>query len=118
MLVGLWPNLYLNILVLLLLKDVLCLSMLKDLIRDISQGKPGAAGIVGLLKDHNSSILAIFSMPIGMANANEAEFVAIKQAFYVFGASIWASSLSLVIEADSVIALKWTCQPRTTPFGG
>ena len=41
-----------------------------------SLGKPGPAGIGGVLSDHNRMVLGLFSIPAGVKDSNEAELLA------------------------------------------
>jgi hypothetical protein len=45
-----------------------------------SLGKPGPAGIGGVLSDHNRMVLCLFSIPAGVKDSNEAELLAIVKA--------------------------------------
>ena len=45
-----------------------------------SLGKPGPAGIGGVLSDHNRMVLGLFSIPAGVKDSNEAELLAIVKA--------------------------------------
>ncbi|XVF54365.1 hypothetical protein PTKIN_Ptkin05aG0175600 [Pterospermum kingtungense] len=76
-----------------------------------SLGKPGPAGIGGVLRDHRGKELICFSKNIGMVDSNTAEFLAIREAFLLFTSSPWAPSCKLIIESDSLVAVKWTLAP-------
>ena len=45
-----------------------------------SKGKPGLAGIGGVLKDCSGKVKAIFSKAIGLTNSNVAELLAVSKA--------------------------------------
>ncbi|OMO53991.1 reverse transcriptase [Corchorus capsularis] len=64
-------------------------------------GKPGPAGIGGILRDEAGNSLVVFSKSIGVADSNYAEFVAIREAFIIFSASKWCDSHFLIVESDS-----------------
>ncbi|OMO81727.1 hypothetical protein COLO4_23441 [Corchorus olitorius] len=63
--------------------------------------------IGGVLRDHEGNILALFSMNIALTNSNEAEILAIKEAFDLFALSRWVNDYSLIIETDSRNAFGW-----------
>ncbi|OMO58103.1 hypothetical protein CCACVL1_25585 [Corchorus capsularis] len=81
-------------------------GVLKFNVDGAAKGKPGLAGICGILRNHQGNTLAKFSKSIGIAESNEAELLAIKEAFLIFGASRWANAYILEIETDSYNALK------------
>ncbi|XVF55660.1 hypothetical protein PTKIN_Ptkin06aG0054600 [Pterospermum kingtungense] len=81
-----------------------------------ARGQPGSAGIEGLLRDSSGKILAAFSKSIGVADSNLAELLAVKEAFGIFGASIWVNSHALTIESDSMNIVKWVLNPRSVPW--
>ncbi|XVF86520.1 hypothetical protein PTKIN_Ptkin18bG0047600 [Pterospermum kingtungense] len=64
-------------------------------------GKQGYAGIGGLLRDHQESVLIRFSKFIGVEDSNVAELVAIRKALVLFLSSPWAFDRELIIESDS-----------------
>ena len=45
-----------------------------------TKGKPGLAGIGGLLRNSESVVVALFSIPVGVMDSNVAEVLAIKEA--------------------------------------
>ncbi|XVF18913.1 hypothetical protein REPUB_Repub11eG0064600 [Reevesia pubescens] len=49
----------------------------------------------------------VFSKSIEIADSNSAEYFAIKEAFTIFSASKWMSSHGLIVESDSINAVKW-----------
>ncbi|OMO50641.1 hypothetical protein COLO4_37965 [Corchorus olitorius] len=65
-------------------------------------GQPGEAGIRGILRDDSGCTRLIFSKPIGIANSNMAEILAIKEAFLVFVAVDWVKEEELIIERVSL----------------
>ena len=81
-----------------------------------ARGKPGAAGIGGVLKDSNAFVKAVFSKSIGVADSNLAELLAVCKALKVFAATRWASSFSLIIESDSSNVVNWMLNLSGTPW--
>lgn len=61
--------------------------MLKFNVDRVTKGNPRQAAIGEVLRDSEGSIKIMFSRSIWESNANTAEFVAIKEAFLIFGAS-------------------------------
>ncbi|XVE94323.1 hypothetical protein REPUB_Repub01dG0271300 [Reevesia pubescens] len=78
-------------------------------------GKPGSTSIGGMLRNEDSVVMIVFSKSVGIADSNEAEFLAIKKAFLIFVASKWVTSYNLIIESDNVNAVKWISSPSCTP---
>lgn len=72
----------------------------------------GRSGIGGVLRDDQGKVLIAFSKSVGMGNANFAELLAIKEALLIFVASDWVSSHELIIESDSVTAIKRVKNPE------
>ncbi|XVE57145.1 hypothetical protein DITRI_Ditri04bG0068200 [Diplodiscus trichospermus] len=55
-------------------------SSLKINVDGSALGKPGLAGIGGVLRDHLSNVKAFFSKSIGISDSNHAELLAIREA--------------------------------------
>lgn len=72
--------------------------------------KPGPAGIGGVLRNHKGKILYMFSKNVGGKDSNEAEILAILEAFCIYGRSF---QFNLIVESDSFNVVSWA---RT--FGG
>ncbi|XP_017979659.1 PREDICTED: uncharacterized protein LOC108662698 [Theobroma cacao] len=72
-----------------------------------AKGKPGPAGIGGVIRDHHGFILGTFSENIGIENSNFAEFYAIREGTSFFFSSPRAATHSLVVESDSANAINW-----------
>ena len=70
-------------------------------------GKPGPAGIGGVLGDWLGVVKGMFSISIGVADSNFAELRAILEALEMFGKSEGAGHLGLIIESDSANAVMW-----------
>ncbi|XVF11262.1 hypothetical protein REPUB_Repub08aG0011600 [Reevesia pubescens] len=79
-------------------------------------GKPGPAGIGGVLRNFNGDILMLFSKPIGINDSNVAELLAIVEAFSSYADSCWASSYGLIVESDSSVAVNWVNSPKDIPW--
>ncbi|XVF41503.1 hypothetical protein PTKIN_Ptkin01aG0284700 [Pterospermum kingtungense] len=62
---------------------------------------------IGVLKDHEGSLKLVFSKSIGDADSNLAEIKAVREAFKLFPASQWSQSHKLLIESNSLNAVKW-----------
>ncbi|XVF04122.1 hypothetical protein REPUB_Repub05bG0054800 [Reevesia pubescens] len=70
-------------------------------------GKPGLAGIGGVLCDEFGVRLLVFSKAIRISDSNEAEFIAINEAFSMFVSSPWSKVYGLIVDSDSQVAVKW-----------
>ncbi|XVF88973.1 hypothetical protein PTKIN_Ptkin19aG0094400 [Pterospermum kingtungense] len=81
-----------------------------------SLGKPGPAGIGGILRNHLGEVLIRFSKSISIADSNEAEVLAIREALIQFVTSRWAQDFSLTIESDSAPAVAWISKPDEAPW--
>ena len=81
-----------------------------------AKGKPGPAGIGGILRDENGKVWLRFSKSIGITESNEAEIYAIREAMLIFSASRWVPSIGLMIESDSKNAVGWVEHPSDTPW--
>ncbi|XVF78436.1 hypothetical protein PTKIN_Ptkin14bG0132900 [Pterospermum kingtungense] len=79
-------------------------------------GKPGPAGIGGVLRNHFGDELIRFSKSVGVAESNEAEYLAIREALILFLSSRWFDNHSLTIESDSSVAVSWLNNPNSTPW--
>ncbi|XVF41637.1 hypothetical protein PTKIN_Ptkin01aG0295900 [Pterospermum kingtungense] len=75
----------------------------------------GTSWVGGVLRDSLGGVLMKFSKHIGIAKSNYAEIVAICEALKLFIASPWASCKILVLESDSMNAVKWVCDPKDVP---
>ncbi|KAL4385388.1 hypothetical protein GQ457_15G014050 [Hibiscus cannabinus] len=70
-------------------------------------GGVGSAGIGGILRDSYNRTLILFSKAAGNADATSAELFAIREACFLFQASPWSSSNSLIIECDCSLVVEW-----------
>ncbi|XVF73337.1 hypothetical protein PTKIN_Ptkin12aG0193300 [Pterospermum kingtungense] len=80
-----------------------------------SLGKPGHAGIGGVLRDHTGAELCCFSKYAGVVDSNIAELLAIREAVEVFLASR-VRDKKLITESDSKIAVSWVNNPNAAPW--
>jgi ribonuclease HI len=80
-----------------------------------SKGKPGDAGIGGVLRNEHGSILCVFSDFIGSFDSNAAELFAIKEALAVFVSKESLRSFNLLIESDSQVVISWVSKREGVP---
>ena len=92
------------------------LGSLKFNVDGSARGKPGPAGIGGVLRDCMAATKVVFSKAIGVADSNVAELLAIREALRIFAASKWVSSHRIIIESDSSNAVKWVLHPQGAPW--
>lgn len=69
-----------------------------------ARGKPGPAGIGGVLHDDRGNMLAAFSESVGSMESNEIELRAIRRALQI---SSRFRRGKLIIESDSTNAISW-----------
>ncbi|XVF83577.1 hypothetical protein PTKIN_Ptkin16aG0500400 [Pterospermum kingtungense] len=81
-----------------------------------SLGKPGSAGIRGILRDHQGTDLIRFSKEVGIIESNMAELLAIREAFILFLSSPWLNRCTLIVESDSRNAVNWVLKPESAPW--
>ncbi|OMO61107.1 hypothetical protein CCACVL1_23740 [Corchorus capsularis] len=91
-------------------------SFLKFNVDGAAKGKPGPAGIGGVLRDENGKIWMDFSKSMGIMDSNEAELCAIREAILLFSTSKWANSHALIIESDSRNVVSWVGNPDSVPW--
>lgn len=73
----------------------------------------GSGEIGAVLRDPSGEVKITFSKPVGVADSNLAEVWAVKEALTIFLASRWKDEFCLIIESDSLNAVKWIVQPDT-----
>nr|GEV54576.1 reverse transcriptase [Tanacetum cinerariifolium] len=81
-----------------------------------AMGKPGLAGIGGLLQNTDGVVLAIFSISVGILDSNVAEVMAIKKAFSIIKEKEESRSVNITIESDSLNAVSWVNHPDERPW--
>lgn len=81
-----------------------------------SKGKPGMAGIGGLLRDHQGEIRAMFAASVGERDSNEAEFMAIVFALEMSLQQDWLQQAEIIVESDSKNALVWVERKEECPW--
>ncbi|KAK3189252.1 hypothetical protein Dsin_028813 [Dipteronia sinensis] len=70
-----------------------------------SRGKPGPAGIRGVLRNSEGKILCLFSTYVGIENSNTTEIWAIHKALEVCASSSVLVDREIVIVSDSMVAV-------------
>ncbi|KAL6527395.1 hypothetical protein OROGR_016485 [Orobanche gracilis] len=91
-------------------------NVLKWNVDGSSNGKPGNAGIGGVLRDHNGLILCKFAASVGIKDSNEAEFLAIIFAVETSLKQPRSMEKDLIIESDSSNAVSWIKRKRECPW--
>ncbi|PWA68757.1 hypothetical protein CTI12_AA301610 [Artemisia annua] len=81
-----------------------------------ARGKPGPAGIGGLLRNNCGAVVAMFSIPIGVLDSNVAEVMAIKEACRMVNEKLDLSSSGIIVESDSLNAVSWVRHPLERPW--
>lgn len=82
-----------------------------------SKGKPGAAGIGGVLRDSRGEVMCLFAASISIRDSNKAEFEAIA---FAVEESIQHQSLRespICFESDSRTALAGVLNEQECPWG-
>ncbi|XVF58812.1 hypothetical protein PTKIN_Ptkin07bG0096300 [Pterospermum kingtungense] len=92
------------------------LKEVKFNVDNVAAGKPGPAGIERVLRDHLGLVLIRFSKFIGYEESNLAEVLAICEAFKLFVSSSWLNCKILIIENDSLNAVKWDGYHNNGPW--
>ncbi|KAL4388066.1 hypothetical protein GQ457_09G011730 [Hibiscus cannabinus] len=75
-------------------------------------GSFGAAGIGGILRNHENQIVYSFHRSAGFLDPTSAEILAIVEAVSYFLSWRWCSSFRLIIESDSSLAVSWINSPH------
>ncbi|KAK9026587.1 hypothetical protein V6N11_039422 [Hibiscus sabdariffa] len=73
----------------------------------VVRGDFGIVGIGGILRDHGGVQIMSFLKSIGLHDPISVEIIAILKAFRVFLESTWCRSHHLIVEPDSLLAIKW-----------
>ncbi|EOY24057.1 Uncharacterized protein TCM_015759 [Theobroma cacao] len=68
------------------------------------------------LRDSNGEVKILFSKHIDTTDSNEAEILAVREAFLIFMASQWKDNHRLLIESDSANVVKWINNANTAPW--
>jgi len=68
---------------------------------DSSLGKPGLSGIGGVLRNHHSHLLSIFSLPVGILDSNIAELRAVVKAVELSASNCLLHHKHITIKSDS-----------------
>ncbi|XVF71505.1 hypothetical protein PTKIN_Ptkin12aG0043200 [Pterospermum kingtungense] len=91
-------------------------GLLKFNVDGSSLGNPRPSGIGGLLRDHLGRVLISFSKPIGIADSNMAEVMAVREALALFVTSEWVVNYPLILECDSQNTVCWVRNPCDAPW--
>ena len=70
-------------------------------------GKPGPAGIGGVLRDSTAKVKGMFSVNIGTADSNYAELRAVLEALDMYSTQNIIHGSHLIIESDSQNCVSW-----------
>ena len=70
-------------------------------------GKPGPAGIGGVLRDANGKVLCLFSFHLGILDSNTTELLAIKKAIELISENQNLIDRDIEIVSDSKVAVSW-----------
>jgi ribonuclease HI len=66
-----------------------------------SLGKPGMAGVGGVLRDCNVKVICLFSIPIRIKDSNEAELIDVVKALELTSSREDMFGRSIMVESDS-----------------
>ncbi|PWA67678.1 hypothetical protein CTI12_AA315630 [Artemisia annua] len=80
-----------------------------------AQGKPGLAGIGGLLRNSEGVVIAQFSIPVGVMDSGGAEVLAMEQACKMVNKKDEFKSVKIIIESDYLCAVSWVHCPNLRP---
>ena len=89
-------------------------GVLKFNVDGAAKGKPGPAGIGGVLHDSGGLVLVMFSKHVGTMESNEAEVLAILEVVRIFASSSFNSRLE--VESDSLNAISWVSSSAVIPW--
>ncbi|KAL4366596.1 hypothetical protein GQ457_05G019080 [Hibiscus cannabinus] len=92
------------------------MGVLKFNIDGSALGKSGPAGCGGVLRVTSCRALDFFLGPLGLLDSNEVELCAIWHPLNLFSSTRWASSNSLIIESDSLVAISWILHSKNHPW--
>ena len=72
-----------------------------------ARGKPGPAGIGGVLRDSRGKVLCVFSLFVSVRDSNEARLMAIGKATDLCSANPLMHGREIVFVSDSKVAVSW-----------
>lgn len=78
-----------------------------------ARGKPGPAGIVGVLRNSKGEIMLLFSKNVGVKESNEAKVLMKLEALLLF---LRYYQVKLIVERDSAIAVMWASYYNSRPW--
>lgn len=79
-------------------------------------GKPGPAGIGGVLRNHRGEFLCFFSCPVGSLDSNYAEILALSKALHLSTSNESLLHTSIIFELDSANTVSWVLNSSTRPW--
>ncbi|KAK0599896.1 hypothetical protein LWI29_009613 [Acer saccharum] len=82
-------------------------SVLKFNVDGSARGKPGPAGIGGILRNSEGLTLCRFSIAVGIQSSNTAEIIAIRKACELCESNPSLVSRNIQIASDSSVAVSW-----------
>ncbi|KAK2640263.1 hypothetical protein Ddye_028058 [Dipteronia dyeriana] len=71
------------------------------------RGKPGPAGIGGVLRNSNGKIMCLFSKNVGIMDSNKAELLAIKKTVQLCVSNPELRGRDIEVVSDSKVAVSW-----------
>ncbi|KAK2660971.1 hypothetical protein Ddye_007504 [Dipteronia dyeriana] len=72
-----------------------------------ARGKPGPAGIGGVLRNSTGTIICLFSLFVGIQDSNTAEILAIHKACELCALNPRLSGRKIQIVSDTMVAVSW-----------
>ena len=82
-------------------------SDLKFNVDGSARGKPGQAGIGGIMRNSEGSTLCRFSIAVGFQNSNTDEILAIRKACELCASNPSLADRNIQIVSDSSVAVSW-----------
>ena len=83
------------------------LGYLKFNVDGSAKGKPGPAGMGGVLRNSYGKVLCLFSVHLGTLDSNIAELFAIKKATELIAADSSLDGCEVLVVSDSKVAVGW-----------
>ncbi|XVF82522.1 hypothetical protein PTKIN_Ptkin16aG0056100 [Pterospermum kingtungense] len=92
------------------------MTLLLGVMDALARGHRGLVGIRGVLRDYKSDVKLVFPKYVGVGGSNFVELLSVREGFLLFISSQWVVSHKLIIESDSINALKWVLNPTPVPW--
>ena len=89
------------------------LNVLKFKVDGAARGKPGPAGIGGVLCNSKGEVLFMLSKHVGVRDSNEAEVLVILEALWCFSRMFRGS---LIVESDSSNTIAWVSNRKANQW--